>query len=219
MQVRCPNCDAQMNPEDVNVGADTAFCRKCDEAFALSKLIHMEEAAAVDLDHPPKGAWFERTFDGFTVGATTRHPAAFFIVPFMCVWSGGSLGGIYGSQIATGNYSVILSLFGIPFLLFSILFWAIALMTVCGRVVLKVEGTAGGILTGVGSIGRKKLFNWLDVSGVREQQARADSPGHQGAKIVLEGKERVEFGKMLRQERRYFIVQVLRKMLAERDSR
>lgn len=57
-----------------------------------------------------------KKFDnGFEISATTESPIAFFLVPFMLVWSGGSLGGIYGTQIANGHFNLFLSLFGIPF--------------------------------------------------------------------------------------------------------
>jgi hypothetical protein len=60
----------------------------------------------VDLDDPPRGAWYQVEFNGFVVGATTRHPIPLFLVPFMCVWSGGSLGGIYGSEFVHGTFDL-----------------------------------------------------------------------------------------------------------------
>ena len=56
--------------------------------------------------------------DTVSLGATTRSPIAFFLVPFMCVWSGGSLGGVYGSQVLNGEFDLGISLFGIPFIPF-----------------------------------------------------------------------------------------------------
>ena len=218
MEVRCPKCNRLLDSEDVNVGTDTAFCRDCDEAFALSKLVHREKAAAVDLNQPPKGTWFEKTFDGFIAGSTTRHPVAFILVPFMCVWSGGALGGIYGSQIATGEYSIILSLFGLPFVLGSVLFWSLALMAVCGKVTVTVDSHEGVVFTGVGSLGRRKRFNWFNMTAVREEASQMNRPGSRGSCVILEGKERIKFGSGVRDDRRYFLLQALRKMLSERDS-
>ena len=64
---------------------------------------------------------------------------AFFLVPFMCVWSGGSLGGIYGSQFFQSKFDLSMSLFGIPFVLGTLLFGSFALMTVCGKVVVSIR--------------------------------------------------------------------------------
>lgn len=171
------------------------------------------------MENPPNGAWFEKTFDGFIVGATTRSSDAFILVPFATAWSGCSVGGICWLQIVRGEFNLGFSLlFGTPFLLASLFLWAINLMLICGKVVVTVEGHSGTIFTGVGSIGRTKRFNWLDISAIREQECEPNTPGHQGAKIVLEGKERTEFGTWLKQNRCYFVLQALRKMLAERET-
>ena len=41
----------------------------------------------------------------------------------MLIWSGGSLGGIYGTQIANQEFSLLQSLFGIPFIIGTINLW------------------------------------------------------------------------------------------------
>jgi hypothetical protein len=219
MEVRCPKCDRLLDSEEVNVTADTAFCRDCDEAFKLSDLVQEEEEIAVDLANPPKGAWFEETFDGFILGATTRCSDAFIMVPFAAAWSVVSVGGICWLQIVRGEFSLGFCILGIPFFLASLLLWAINLMLICGKVVVVVEGHSGSIFTGVCAIGWKKHFSWLDISRVYEQKCEPNTPGNQGAKIVLEGKRRVEFGTWLRDDRRNFVVQALRKMLAKHRTR
>ncbi len=212
----CPTCDTVVSPDDVNVAKDVAYCRKCNAAFSLSEWVHegIENAPdpAVDFNSPPRGVWFEQTFDGFVIGATTRSALGCFLVPFMCVWSGGSLGGIYGSQIMSGKFDILLSLFGIPFLIGTLIFGSFALMSVLGRVVLTVNRENGSIFTGVGKIGLTKRFEWKDVTCVYEE-AKRGSKGSVSKSIVLEGKERISFGSMLSDNRRYFMLQVLKKML------
>ena len=88
---------------------------------------------------PPKGVSVEERMDGFRMVLTTRSGVAFFLIPFMCVWSGFSLGGIYGTQIYKGEFDLKLSLFGIPFVLGTLLFGSIAMMSACGQVVLEVR--------------------------------------------------------------------------------
>jgi hypothetical protein len=218
MEVRCPKCDRLIDSEDVNVGADTAFCRDCDEAFKLSELVHGEEAGAFELEDPPKGAWFGRTADGFIIGARTRSKAGCFLIPFAIIWSGGSLGGIYGTQIASGEFNILLCLFGIPFLLGSILLWSMALMTIWGITVVKVEGTLGRVFSGIGSLGRTKNFDWSGVSTVREEEYSSGNNGSRSKRIVLEGNRRIGLGSMLNDNRRYYMLKALKKMLAERES-
>lgn len=48
------------------------------------------------------------------------------------------LGGIYGKQIYEGEFDLKLSLFGLPFLLGTIVIGSFALLTLCGRVEARV---------------------------------------------------------------------------------
>jgi hypothetical protein len=222
MKVACPKCQREIPSGDVNVSADVAFCRACNEAFELSDLVEDEDAEddapPPEMMVPPRGTWFEKDLDGFTVGATTRSAIAFFLVPFMCVWSGGSLGGIYGSQIASGKFNLGMSLFGIPFLLGTLLFGSIALMSVCGKVTVTVRRGEGVVFTGIGPVGWRKRFIPSQIRHVREQSSRG-SKGSTTWKIVLQGSETVELGSGLTDERRRFMVQVLRFLLAGPSAR
>jgi hypothetical protein len=223
MKVLCPKCRREIGNADVNVPANVAWCRGCQEAFSVAKAVRAtgtpDETAAglvtsVDelaLKEPPKGAWFENNFDGFVVGATTRHPVAFFLVPFMCVWSGFSLGGIYGTQIVQGQFNLVMSLFGLPFLAGTLLFGSIALMAVCGKVTVTVCGGEGTIFTGVGPLGWRQRFDARAVRRVYEERGSGEDSG---SKIVLEGAKRVSFGCGLNDARRHFMCQVLRAVLA-----
>ena len=199
----------------MNVATDVARCRHCSEIFALSELIQANSSVPIDLDHPPRGAWYAPGVDGFVVGATTRNPVAFFLVPFMCVWSGLSLGGIYGTQIVTGRFNVLMSLFGIPFLLGTLVLGSVAVMSVCGHVVVRLSGSAGVVFTGVGPIGFRKHFDANEVTAVR---VAPDLSGNRASAvlIVLDGPHRVRFGSGLTEARRDFIAGVLRSEMLNR---
>jgi hypothetical protein len=148
------------------------------------------------------------------VGATTRSPAAFFIVPFMCVWSGFSLGGIYVTQIISGKFDLVSSLFGIPFLIGTIIFGTLALMTVCGKVEVTI-GRNSSVFIGIGSLGWSRRFDWLTIKSIREEVTKTQYPGSSGAAIVLEGARRLKFGGGLNEERRYFILSALKYLKAQ----
>ena len=104
MRVECPACQRPISADSINVAKDVTVCPACNEAFALSALVAEGRQTDFQLREPPSGAWFRTEMNGWELGATTRHPIAFFLVPFMCVWSGFSLGGIYGSQIVQGKF-------------------------------------------------------------------------------------------------------------------
>jgi hypothetical protein len=101
----CPNCRAEIPLADTNVSTDIALCRHCEKTFSFAELNQDQAVVDVDLSHPPRGVWYRNQANEFEVGATTRSAAGFFLVPFTLVWAGGSMGGIYGTQIAMANLS------------------------------------------------------------------------------------------------------------------
>ena len=220
MKVQCPKCHADVPPANVNVAADTVWCAACNEAFALSDLVDgvREGSDRPEVPpEPPRGAWFEKNFDGWEVGATTRSPIAFFLVPFMCVWSGFSLGGIYGSQIASGQFNLATSLFGLPFVGGTLLFGSFALMSVFGKVVVRTIGDRGEVFVGVWRLGWRRRFDPAAVQRVYEADAGM-SQNNNSMGIVLEGTERITFGTGLNTNRRYFMLQVLRSIFEGRKK-
>ncbi|MDI1314727.1 hypothetical protein [Prosthecobacter sp.] len=163
----CPRCHSSIPMEDISVSTDIALCRRCEERWNYSNLLTRKDSVAV-VAQAPGGAWHTPAINGFEVGASTRSPLAFFLVPFMCVWSGFSLNGIYGSQIVSGKFNLGTSLFGIPFVLGTLLLGSAALMAVCGKVVVTVRGREGRVFTGVGPLGRTRRFDWSQVSAITE---------------------------------------------------
>ncbi len=220
--LRCPKCASDIETSDVNVAKDVMFCRSCSQAYSLSALVtdralaesgvDREHRPQVDPRNPPAGAWFRDHGTEYQFGATTRSLLALFLVPFMLVWSGGALGGIYGSQIISGKFSLMMSLFGIPFLIGSVVFWALALMTIWGRVDITIRGDDGIIFTGVGPVGYRQRFHCSEIAIVREDVVVGDK-GARTRTIVLEGGKRLKFGSMLNEERRYFVMEVLKTMI------
>jgi len=211
--MKCPNCNTEVQKQNINIQADVAQCHNCDSIFKISENLDDGNADGFDLNNPPKGAWIRNEMNQIVIGGTTRSPIAFFLIPFMVIWSGGSLGGIYGTQLAQGKFDPLMSLFGIPFLIGSIIFWSLALMSIWGKVELTLDKQGGRVFTGLGSIGLRKRFTWDEVSTVKEKQSNINYPGNQGGSIVLEGKRRISFGMGVKESRRYYIYRALKSIL------
>ncbi len=211
MKVNCPKCETLIPAPQMNVAVDVAACPTCSEVFSLSSLVMTQEVPAeFDIHDPPSGAWFDEDFRGWRIGASTRSPAAFFLVPFMCVWSGFSLGGIYGTQIAKGEFNLGMSLFGIPFVLGTILFGAFAVMTVCGRVDVMVDDSDGRLFAGVGPFGWTRRFDWSKVTKIEDDLVRYDDSSNSGHVISIVGQTRLKLGGIVNEERQYYLLQGLR---------
>jgi hypothetical protein len=210
----CPLCRSAIAIEDINVATDIALCRRCGKTFSFSELVGASAGAVPDLTAPPDGAWFEPLADGFRTGATTRSWMAVYLVPFTCVWSGMSLGGIYGKQISSGHFDPASSLFGLPFLIGSVFLIGYCLMTTMGKVELSQRSGNLSVFTGVGPLGWTRNYLWSDFSLAREEtRQNGFNWNRRGAVIILEGKRRAAFGTMLSEERRYFVLSVLRQKL------
>lgn len=123
---------------------------------------------------------------------------------------------IYGTQIKSGHLDPFSSLFGLPFLIGSIFLIAWCAMTVAGKVELSQREDRLSVFLGVGSLGWSRNFPWSDFTSVREDSRRSRYNWNgQGQIIVMEGKRRVAFGSMLSEEKRYFVLSALRKMLRD----
>ena len=213
--MNCPKCQAEIPLADVNVAKDMALCRKCDESLSFAELVQEDEAnPELDLNHPPKGMWFNRTPSGFELGSSTRSGAAFFLVPFVCFWSGGSMGGIYGSQIIKGDFNLTMSLFGLPFLLGSVVLGAITIMCVCGKVCVRRDGMDGEVFAGVGSIGFRKRFKWDEVKSIR-QVTKIGSKGRHYKQLCLQTDRPISIASHLRKDRMDFFFGALRQLHQE----
>jgi hypothetical protein len=211
MQVVCPRCGRPLKGDEINVGTNLAGCRDCSEVYRLSNIVQAVPTGPADRDNPPSGSWYREEFGGFVVGATTRSLVAVFLVPFMLVWSGGLLGGIYGSQIARRTFNPWMSLFGIPFLLGTLAFGSLALMTLCGQVIVRLNDLDGEVFTGIGPLGWRRRFDAKAVTGVRVESSTATTRnGNPTQTIVLDGPSPLRFGSLSSENRRNFLANVLR---------
>jgi len=217
LAIRCPKCAETPPAAQVNMTTDFAFCPGCNAAFSISEAL-ADRPGAVDVE-PMAGTWLREEVGATVLGASTRSPVAFFMIPFMCVWSGFSLGGIYGRQIASGTFEIGSSLFGIPFVLGTVLFGSIAAMTVCGRVQVHLAGENSRVTVGIGRLGWSRRFDWAAVTAVREANVHYRYPGSSGGGgILLDGPRPIIFGSGLNDERRLWLIAALRHLRASRAA-
>ncbi len=146
-------------------------------------------------------------------------PARGLLVPFVAIWSGISIGGIYGSQVAQGKFNLLQSLFGLPFLLGTLFLVPLTLMMIFGKVTVQVIGADGMIFTGIGPFGWRRRFNWFDVKAVRVETYWSGGRNQtQQTRIVLEGSGKLRFASGLRLQRQEFLAGVLRQELKNRPT-
>ncbi|MAE61448.1 MAG: hypothetical protein CMJ49_08850 [Planctomycetaceae bacterium] len=196
------------------MATDLAFCPRCNDAFKPSESIDRDAVTADILHDPPRGAWFRDDIDKMIVGASTRTPFACFIIPFTCVWAGGSMTAIYGSQIANGEFDLVASLFGIPFLIGSIILVTVSAMSVCGKVEVSI-GSDSAVFVGVGPLGWTRRFDWDAVQAIKDAPMPMPMPGGFFGGILLDGHHRLKFGSNLNEKRRHFVLNALKYLKSE----
>lgn len=196
---------------------DKAYCPACDEPFVLSEAVSSDQDDPRLLDSPPSGTWIRQEFEGTVIGASTRSAGALFLVPFLLAWGGGSLGGLYGSQLLRGEFDLYKSLFGLPFLAGTVLLSILTLMAVAGRVEVRT-GRQALLFVGVGPLGWKRPFEWDRVQAVQNLGTDPRQRGGQSGKLRIEFKEGLPLtvGVGLPPERQRFLVAALRRELAAR---
>ena len=217
--MNCPKCKAAIEKAHINIHTDIAQCTQCQHVFKISENIGLDVEDGFNINQPPSGAWFIQEAEQIRMGATTRSPMAFFLVPFMVVWSGGSIGGLYGSQLLKWDFDPLMSLFGIPFLIGSIIFWSFTLMTIWGKVELTLNQAGGSVFTGVGTLGMTNTFTWDEVNTIKESGSYYRYPGSQGSSLQIEGKKRISFGLGVNESRRYYLMRAFKTVLREKKQR
>jgi hypothetical protein len=174
VELHCPDCGLPIQAADIAPAQGVAVCRFCEETFPLAACqtaVPFADRNIVPVMTPPKGVDFVETMDGFRLTLSTRSCIAIFLVPFTLVWAGGSLGGIYGTQIAKGEFNWMMSLFGLPFLVGSCFLIALTVMSVCGRTIVELAGGKFSIRTGALGVYRTQSAPWDDVRSCRLTEA------------------------------------------------
>lgn len=206
--LNCPKCHAAIPQEKMNIQTDIAQCISCRYLFKISSEIKTTTSTKmVDLSQPPSGAWYANDHQTIHIGATTRSYVALFLIPFLSFWSYGILNGANFINFLEFDF------FLLPFLLIGGLFWWIALMSVIGKVEIKVTREGGTIFVGIWKIGINKYFLWEDIDFIQEESVMfIQYPGNRGVHINMEGRKRYTFGSGLSQERRYYLIQALKSL-------
>ena len=208
----CPQCRSEIPLEDVSVSTDIALCRHCGRNWSYAAFA--DTTGYFDPKNPPKGTWCEEPSPHkFEVGASTRSAQAFFLIPFTMFWSGITVGGIYGTQFSNRHFDLGTSLFGIPFILGTIILLSNIMMSTYGEVIVTVDGDDGVIFTGFRPIGWRRRFNWREVASIRRTEGHNRRSVYQ--QITFDGKKRLNFASSVNSERLNFMLGFLKKKWRE----
>ena len=155
----CPGCRSPIPLEDINVAKDIALCRSCGKTWTFSAVRSAAEMDEVNLEQPPRGVRVETDQDGATTIRYHRiSPVLIFLIPFTAAWSGLSMACIYGSQFKRGHFDLHQSLFGLPFLVGTVILCSVIMFLLLGRWEIKLRRDEGTVFVGVGPVGWRRRF-------------------------------------------------------------
>jgi predicted Zn finger-like uncharacterized protein len=104
MRLRCPECDAEIDADDVNLEQMAAKCRRCHAVFRIDGLVGGR--AVKPLDTPmPDGMTLEHTAAGLRITRRWFTWGTLFITAFAVFWN-GFLVVTLGSAFVSGFYPI-----------------------------------------------------------------------------------------------------------------
>jgi hypothetical protein len=213
----CPFCGANIPLEDVNVATDIALCRACGRTASFSVVSGAGEISLQGLDEPPHCLRVERGFnDETTITYRRLSPVLLFMIPFTAIWSGGSMYGIYGTQIRKSQFDLQQSLFGIPFVIGTVVLLSIIAYLLCGKWIIKLDRGQGSVFVGVGPIGWTRRFSYSQTSIV-SLTLTSVSVNHQQRKGILIRTDKTDFvfGALLKDDAKQFIAATIMQQVTQ----
>ena len=216
-QYICPLCRSVIAADDVNVATDLALCRSCGRTSSFSMVSGASEISLDSLQKPPPSISIEEDFGGGRAIIYRKlSPALLFLIPFTALWSGFSMWGIYGSQFRKGEFDLGQSLFGLPFLLGTIVLLSTIMFLLFGRWVITLRKGTGTVFVGVGPVGwtRHFTYNRETLVSMRMTDVRVNEVSQKGI-LIRNGDTDFVFGTLLKDEAKQFIAAVIMKEAGE----
>ena len=210
----CPNCGKELPLADVNVAQDVALCRACGYTGPFLAASAVPRLTDEELARPPKRVSLKRGFgDELEIVCRPRRATLWFLMPFTAFWSGISMAGIYGTQLASGNFDPKLSLFGLPFLAGTVGLGTVILYLLFGKTAVTLSKGRIDVFTGLFGVGRHRALECgagttvtIGPSGYRVNNAT------QPEIVVASGDRKLKFGAMaIPNDAQAYVAAVLRR--------
>ena len=196
--------------DDINVSTDIALCRKCGKTCSFSMIRTLPNASTLLSKPPPKGVKVEQDMMGNGTTITYRRipGVVLFLIPFMVAWSGLSMGGLYWTQIRSGTFDLERSLFGIPFLIGTIVIISFILFGLFGKWTVHLNRGQGTVFAGVEKLGWKRKFTYNRNSLITIKTIVGSEGSHEVISVTTDNTD-FSFGAIIKDDAKAFIAATL----------
>lgn len=212
----CPICKGKIDLNDINMQSNLALCRSCGEASDFLLLTDSDPQLSSAIT-PPRGVRIETDMlKGTLIRYKKISKAILFLLPFTCLWGGGSMWGIYIAPYIQGSKppEVQEMLFGLPFLIGTIVLLCVNLFMLFGKTEIRMNRRDGNLFIGVGVIGWRKKFTYQSDTTVSLKYAgRSKNDVPQKAIVIGTPEGEVKFGSFMPEKYKVYIAQKIQETI------
>jgi hypothetical protein len=245
---RCPDCDQQIQADDINIREGVALCPGCGKLSRLSELNAGERSAAEVLDSPPSGCAVYPLGNAVVVSASLRSfGTAVGCLAIALFWNGIvsvfvliAFCGLYTNLVGPlpnwfpapgkGNVNakggpmelgeaLFLCVFLIPFVTVGTGLAGAVVLTIFGKIRVVVDEFDSYVATGVGFLRWKSRFDARAVRAVNRSFSTWKTNDRHQPLIELVANRTIKFGSFLREERMEWLLAVLKKLFLNPDDK
>lgn len=209
----CPLCQASIALEDVNVATDIALCRTCGKTSSFADVISVAEITTGMPQQAPNNVQITTDAQaGTTITYKKLSAILLFLVPFTVLWSGGSMWGIYGTQLSQGTFDLGQSLFGLPFLIGTIVLLSIIITLLFGAWKISLHNGQGTVFFGAGPLGwtRRFTYNRDTLVALRNTSVRVNNVPQKGI-LIQNNDSELTFGTLFPDAAKLYIAAAIRR--------
>ena len=186
MTVICPFCGEFVPDSGVNEDNDVVLCPACGDSCMLTQLKAGQVTPHVDMTRVPPGMWFDQLPDGVRVGISLRVlPALLFMIPFTLVWGGVSMYALYIQQFIDGEFDIVATIFGLPFLAGTVILIGANIMMVVGVTEVTIKASECVIFVGAFGLGLRRRFDPASVRCVLETCTQPANPSKPPQRMII----------------------------------
>lgn len=212
--VTCDECSEPHRVRDDAVGKQFV-CQGCGKSLTVEVPAQIDDRLAQQPSS--EGVAWESTGQGWRLIASKRSifeaVAMLAICLIVLVGLESSIQLLRAAWDSPGGW--LMFAFCLPLSILSAYQTAFSL---CGKIVITVEGHRGTIFTGVGVVGRRQPFDWARTTSAEDECVPAGRSGF-AYELVLDGPTQIRFGRSLPEKQQLEVLAVLRRMLRQEQLR
>lgn len=215
----CPDCRAVIAHDDMNIKEGVAVCSRCGKISRLIDLVEEFDSADYSrllYEKPPRGIKLVRDkmnpMGEVTLTYRRINPAVLFLIPFTAIWSGFSMTALYIAPLLNeGTIPIVQALFGIPFLLGTIILLVSIFSMLFGKRILTLSNGKGTYAFKVFGIGRTKHVELNRSTRIENTETNYQVNNRSLPQITItNGSKRVNMFAGLRYDAMDYIIALLR---------